>query len=210
MKLYTYYRSSASYRVRLALNIKKVDYDMITIDLSKGEQLSAEFKEINKSGLVPTLELEGGQRINQSTAIIDWLDQKFPSPSLLLNYTGSERALIQQIVNIIACDIHPLNNLRVLKYLVNTISISEQEKINWYHHWIHKGLSAIESIIADAPYAAGEQVTMADVYLVPQVYNAQRFNVDMTSFPKTLAVNMACQQLDSFIECLPENQPDAK
>ena len=210
MKLYSYYRSSASYRVRIVMNLKKIAYETEAINLASGEQLQTHFQAINNAKLVPVLELEDGQRITQSTAIIDYLEQHTPSLDLLSQKTSMERTLIQQIVNIIACDIHPLNNLRVLKYLSDTLSVSDEEKNQWYHHWIHKGFSAIEEQLVNSPFATGNNVSMADVYLIPQFYNANRFKLDMSTYPKIVSVCDACEQLEAFIDARPENQHDTK
>lgn len=208
MLLYSYFRSSAAYRVRIALNLKGIDYQQLPVNLVAGDQKSAEYLELNPQGLVPALRLESGEVIAQSTAILEWLEEAYPAKSLLPE-NAYGRASARAMVNGIACDIHPLNNLRVLKYLSAELRVSDEEKNNWYCHWIHEGFTSLEKQIKAAPYALGESVSLVDVYLVPQVFNALRFKVDLSSYPKIQAVYKACNTLDAFVQAAPENQPDA-
>jgi maleylpyruvate isomerase len=208
MELFSYFRSTAAYRVRIALNLKGLDYQLIPVDLAGGEQRGADYLALNPQGLVPALRLDDGQVISQSTAIIEWLEETCPSPALLPG-GSTERALIRGWVNTIACDIHPLNNLRVLNYLKNTLALDETAKTTWYHHWLQLGFEALEQQLVATPYCAGEQLSLADVYLIPQVFNARRFHFDMTPFPRIRAVCEACHQLEAFKRARPENQPDA-
>lgn len=213
MILYSYYRSSAAYRIRIALNLKKIDYDLEFVNLLKNEQQSDKYLSINPQGLVPALQLDDGNIINQSTAILEWLEENHPQPALLP--AGSyERAKVRAAVNSIACDIHPLNNLRVLKYLSGTLDATDEQKNTWYKHWISIGFAYIEQFIANngvknSHYSTGDTVSMLDVYLIPQVYNALRFEVDMSPFPNIIRVHRTCSELDAFLQASPEQQPDS-
>jgi maleylpyruvate isomerase len=208
MQLYSYFRSSAAYRLRIALNLKGVGYEQIPVNLIKGEQQSSEYLAVNRQGLVPALKLNDSQLLVQSGAILEWLDENFPEPAL--HPTDSlERAGVRGLCHIISCDIHPINNLRTLKYLTNELGISEEQKTQWYQHWIELGFEALEAQINATPYTCGRSVSMLDIYLVPQVYNALRFEQDMTRFPKILAVYNACNELYAFKTAAPEMQPDA-
>ncbi len=208
MELYSYFRSSAAYRARIALNLKGIEHTLAPVNLLKGEHKSDGYKTLQPQGLVPALKLDDGRVINQSTAIMEYLEARFPQPPLLPE-DAYEAAVVRGWVNLIACDIHPLNNLRVLKYLVHKLGVDDKAKLAWIAHWIHEGFTALESQISAAPYCFGERVTLADVYLVPQVYNALRFNIDMTAFPKINAVCDACNALAAFDKARPENQPDS-
>ncbi|MGH6665428.1 MAG: maleylacetoacetate isomerase [Pseudolabrys sp.] len=211
MKLYTYFRSSAAYRVRIALNLKGLPYEMAAIHLTKdgGQHRKAEFRAINPHMRVPALELPGGEVLAQSLAIIEYLDETHPKPPLL-PADAIERAKVRAIAQIVACDIHPLNNLVVLQYLKRTLKHEQAEIDTWYHHWVTAGFDAIETMIAPGPYACGAQVTLADVCLVPQVFNARRLKVPLDKFPKIVAVDAACLKLPAFDKARPENQPDAE
>ena len=211
MKLYSYFRSSAAYRVRIALNFKNVAYDMVPIHLQKdgGRHKSAEYRTINPQMRVPSLELPGGEVLVQSLAIINYLEETFPEPPLLPPDARS-RAHVRAIADIVACDIHPLNNLAPLNYLRDPLKQDQDAVRAWYRHWIHEGFAAIEALIKPGPYAFGPAVTLADVCLVPQVANAKRFKVPLDAFPKILAAEEACQQLPAFDKARPENQPDAE
>ena len=208
LKLYSYFRSSAAYRVRIALNYKQVDYETVGVNLVTGEQKSENYLSISAQGLVPALELESGAVISQSTAILDWLEDNYPAPKLYPT-DSLAKAQLRTLTNDIACDIHPLNNLRVLKYLKNELEVTEEQKSAWYHHWINEGFIAIECALRPAPYAMGSEPSMLDVFLVPQVFNALRFETDMTPYPKIMAAYAACNELGSFIAAAPQNQPDA-
>ena len=211
MKLYSYFRSSAAYRVRIALNLKGLPYEMAPIHLTKdgGQQRKPEFVALNPQMRVPALALSSGDVITQSLAIIEYLDDIHPEPPLLPP-DALERAHVRAIAQIVACDIHPLNNLVVLQYLKNTMQHAQPEIDAWYQHWVIAGFKTIEAMIAPAPFACGAQVTLADICLVPQVYNARRLNVPLDKFPKIVAVEAACLKLAAFDEAQPENQPDAE
>lgn len=211
IRLYDYFRSSAAYRVRIALNLKGLNYESIPVNLREGEQGGPDYVAVNAQGLVPTLET-GSTRLTQSLAICEYLDEAWPQTPLLPEDLG-ERARVRALAEIVACDIHPLNNLRVLKYLAGTFSVSEADKTRWYHHWIHEGFRAVETMLNDGEspgtYCHGESVTLADVCLVPQVYNAIRFGVDLDGYPAVRRVHEACERIPAFERARPENQPDA-
>jgi maleylacetoacetate isomerase len=211
VKLYSFSRSSAAYRVRIALNFKNVAYDMVPIHLQKdgGRHKSAEYRAINPQMRVPALELPGGEVLVQSLAIINYLEETFPEPPLLPPDARS-RAHVRAVADIVACDIHPLNNLAPLNYLRDPLKQDQEAVRTWYRHWIHEGFAAIEALIKPGPYAFGSAVTLADVCLVPQVANAKRFKVPLETFPKILGAEEACQQLPAFDKARPENQPDAE
>ena len=211
MKLYSYFRSSAAYRVRIALNLKGLLYEMDFVHLTKdgGRQHSAEFNAVNPAKLVPALRLDGGDVLTQSLAIIDYLDETHPQPPLL-PVDPVQRAKVRAVALTIACDIHPIDNLRVLQYLKRTLKHEQSDIDAWYHHWIIQGFNAIEAAIAPGPYCFGAQVTLADICLVPQVFNARRLKVPLELFPKIVAVESACLKLAAFDKARPENQPDAE
>jgi maleylacetoacetate isomerase len=211
LKLYSYFRSSAAYRVRIALNLKGLFYEIVPIHLTKegGQQRRPEFRAINPQMRVPTLELSGGEILTQSLAIIEYLDEIHPDPPLL-PADALERAKVRAIAQLVACDIHPLNNLIALQYLKRQFKHEQAEIDAWYHHWVIEGFTAIETMIAPAPYACGVQVTLADVFLVPQVFNARRLKVPLDKFPKIVAADAACLKLPAFDKARPENQPDAE
>ena len=211
MKLYSYFRSSAAYRVRIALNLKGLPYEMDFVHLTKdgGRQHSAEFNAVNPAKLVPALRLDSGDVLTQSLAIIDYLDETHPQPPLL-PVDPLQRAKVRAVALTIACDIHPIDNLRVLQYLKRTLKHEQSDIDAWYHHWIIQGFNAIEAAIAPGPYCFGSQVTLADICLVPQVFNARRLKVPLELFPKIVAVESACLKLAAFDKARPENQPDAE
>ena len=208
MKLYSYFRSSAAYRVRIALNVKAIDYDTAFINLKQGEQCTPEWLAVNPEGLVPVLEVSTTEKLTQSVAILEWIEETYPQPALLPD-SGYERAQVRSMVGQIACDMHPLNNLRILKYLTSDLHITEENKLNWYRHWINIGFTAFEKKLAGGLFCFGEQITLADVCLIPQVYNAIRFNVDLTPYPFIEKVYQHCMSLAVFIDASPEQQPDA-
>ena len=208
IELYSYHRSSAAFRVRIALNLKGLKYDITPVNLLTGEQRTDDYLKINPLGLVPALRINGGDVICQSTAILEFLDVEYPTTPLIPE-DHSAAARVRQIVNTIACDIHPLNNLRVLGYLAENIKVSEEEKSTWYYHWIREGFKAIEELIEGEQYCIGTQYTLADAYLIPQVYNALRFNVDMAEYPRISRVYDYCVQQSPFIDAMPENQADS-
>ena len=211
MKVYTYFRSSAAYRLRIALNLKGLSGDMVSIHLQKegGQNRKPEYRAINPQMRVPALKLDSGEVLTQSLAIIEYLDEVDPQPPLLPR-DPVQRAKVRALALTIACDIHPLNNLAPLRYLKNELG-QEQSKIDaWYHHWILEGFEALETMVRPGPYAFGGEVTLADVCLVPQIYNARRLKVPLERFPKLVAIDAACAKLPAFEQARPENQPDAE
>lgn len=196
LKLYTYWRSSASYRVRIALSLKGIPYEKVAINLLQSEQQGPAYKSHNPQGLVPLLKTDEGEQISQSVAILEWLEERYPQTPLLPE-TPLAKAKVRSLVNQIACDIHPLDNLRVLKYLTATLGVEEEAKLGWYRHWIQEGFQALEQQVF-APYCLGEQITLADVMLIPQIYNALRFEVDMTPYPKLNAIYQHCLTQPAF------------
>ncbi|MGB8745835.1 MAG: maleylacetoacetate isomerase [Pseudolabrys sp.] len=211
MKLFSYFRSSAAYRVRIALNLKELPYEIVPIHLTKdgGRQHTQEFRAINPLARVPALELSGGEVLTQSLAIIEYLDEIHPEPPLLPP-AALGRARARSIAQMIACDIHPLNNLIALQYLRRQLKHEQPDIDAWYHHWITQGFTAMEEMLDPAPYACGQHVTVADICLVPQVANARRLKVPLEKFPKIVAVDAACLKLPAFDKARPENQPDAE
>ena len=211
MKLYNYFRSSASYRVRIALALKGLDYDYMPVHLAKNEQLDPSYSALSSTGLVPLLQ-DGEHHINQSLAIIEYLEETHPTPALLPAFPA-ERARVRALALDVACEIHPLNNLRVLRYLVGDLKLSEDDKNRWYRHWVEQGLAAVERQL-ESPftgrYCHGETPTLADVVLVPQIFNAQRFNCQLSHVPKVMQVFEACMLLDAFSSTQPANCPDAQ
>jgi maleylacetoacetate isomerase len=211
VKLYTYFRSSAAYRVRIALNLKGLPYEMVPIHLTKdgGYQRKPEFRGVNPQMRVPALQLSSGEVLTQSLAIIEYLDDIEPEPPLL-PVDALARAKVRAIAQMVACDIHPLNNLVVLQYLKRMLKHDQPTIDTWYHHWVSEGFAAIEAMIAPSPYACGAHVTLADICLVPQVANARRLKVPLEAFPKIVAAEQACRKLPAFDKARPENQPDAE
>ncbi|CAM2878158.1 maleylacetoacetate isomerase [Pseudoalteromonas distincta] len=208
MKLYSYFRSSAAYRVRIALNLKAIDHELAIVNLLKSEQLGEEYLATNPQGLLPTLETDDGV-LAQSLAILEWLDETYPQLPLITG-TAWQKAQIRNLSFAIACDIHPVNNLRVLKYLSNELGIDDEAKNKWYRHWIEVSFEKIELMLNENDdYCFGTQPTLADICLVPQVFNAIRFNVDMSAYPKIAAIYEHCNKLAAFNDAAPQNQPDA-
>ena len=211
MKLYNYFRSSAAYRARIAVNLKGLQPENVFIHLLKNEQRADAYLKLNPQGLVPTL-VDGDQVITQSLAIIEYLDETHPEPPLLPG-SAADRARIRGIALTIACDIHPIDNLRVLRYLTGVLKVSEDEKNAWYAHWIREGLSAIETQIANDPrtgrFCHGDSPTLADVCLVPQLANARRGNIDVHDYPTLARIEQACNALPAFADAAPMEQPDA-
>jgi maleylacetoacetate isomerase len=211
VKLYSYFRSSAAYRVRIAFNLKGLSYETVPIHLQKegGQNLKPEYRAINPQMRVPALKLDSGELLTQSLAIVEYLDEVHPRPPLLPP-DPVDRAQVRAVAQLIACDIHPLNNVAPLRYLKNELS-QEQAKIDiWYHHWVLAGFDAIETMVRPGPYAFGADVTLADICLVPQVANARRLKVPLERFPKIVAIDAACATLPAFQKARPENQPDAE
>ena len=207
MKLYSYFRSSAAYRVRIALNLKQIDYDIVPVNLIKGEQRGESYAEVNPLGLVPSLEMDDGSIIHQSLAICEWLEAKYPGQALIPD-DAYEAAQVRACVLSIACDIHPINNLRILGYLENELNVDEKQKNDWYQHWVEEGFHAIEKTVTGTPFCFGTEPTLADVFLIPQVFNALRFKVDMQPFPRIKAVYDSCNKIQAFTDAHPDNQPD--
>ncbi len=210
MKLYNYLRSSASFRVRIALNLKGLPYDYISVHLAKGDHNKPEFAEVAAAGLVPLLELDDGTRLDQSLAMMEYLDETHPTPALL-PADALGRARVRALAQSIACEIHPLNNLRVLKYLVKDMGQSEEAKNAWYVHWCRTGLESFEKQLAQLPqstFCYGDTPTLADCCLVPQIFNAQRFNTPLDGLPRTMAAFDNCMKLDAFIKAGPKHCPD--
>jgi len=212
MELFNYFRSSASYRVRIALALKGLDYDYRAIHLQKNEQLGADYAAVSAARLVPTLR-DGDHLLTQSLAIIEYLDETHPDPALLPK-DALDRAWLRSLALSIACDIHPLNNLRVLRYLVNEMKLQETDKDRWYKHWVEQGLASVESILSRdsrvGRYCFGDSPGYADCFLVPQVANAQRMQCDLSHMPTIMRINAACLELEPFAAASPARQPDAE
>ncbi len=214
IKLYSYWRSSASYRVRIALNLKGLDYDLVPVHLTSGggEQHRDEFHALNPQALIPVL-VDGERIIRQSMAIVEYLDEAYEGERKLLPTTVRERARARALAQIVACDIHPLGNLRVLQYLEREFNTPQVERERWAQHWISEGFMAFESLLADNPstglFCEGDEPTLADICLVPQVYNAQRWSIDLKPFPLIRRISAECLKLAAFERARPENQPDA-
>ncbi len=209
MKLYNYFRSSASYRVRIALELKGLAYDYEVVHLVRGEQKKPEFAALTPERLVPLLQLQDGRRLTQSMAIIEYLDETHPVPPLLPR-DAAGRARVRALAQIVACEIHPLNNLRVLKYLVGELKLGDEAKNGWYRHWVRLGLESYEAHLAEQPgtFSHGDAPTLADCCLVPQIFNAQRFDCDLDGLPRTMAVYQACMALPAFQQAQPSSCPD--
>jgi len=213
LQLYSYWRSSAAYRVRIGLNLKGLEHEIIPVHLVRdgGQQHSIEYREINPQQLVPVL-LHGHRRLTQSLAILEYLDEVWPDRALLPS-TARERQRVRSLALLVACDIHPLNNLRVLQYLENEWNAPQPERDEWVRHWIVEGFAAAEAMLADHPstgeYCEGNLPGYADCCVIPQVYNARRFGVDMDQFPTMQRIEAACLALPAFDAARPERQPDA-
>ncbi|MCG7394682.1 maleylacetoacetate isomerase [Microvirga sp. ACRRW] len=207
MKLYTYFRSSAAYRVRIALNLKGVPYESVPVNLLKGEQREEAYGAVNPQKRLPALDI-GGTVLTQSPAILEYLDEAYPEPPLL-PVGAVNRAKVRAVASIIGCDIHPLNNLGPLNYLKKKLGHDQTSADAWYAHWVREGFDAIEALIEPGPYCFGQRVSLADIYLVPQVFNARRFDISLSNYPKIVAVDAACAELSAFQDAAPERQPDA-
>ncbi len=214
MKLHTYFRSSAAYRVRIALHLKGLDYEAVPVHLVRGggEHRQPAYLGLNPAGLVPALE-DAGQVLTQSLAIVEYLEETHPQPALL-PAAALDRARVRAIAQVIACDIHPVNNLRVLQYLTRELGASEEQKNAWYRHWVGVGMQAVEAMLAgDARTGAfchGDTPGLADCCLVPQVFNARRFNCPLDDLPTIRRIVDACEQLPAFQKAAPAAQPDAE
>ena len=210
MELYGYFRSSAAYRVRAALNVKGLDYSSIPISLLKGDHNSPDYLAKNPQGFVPYL-TDGDVGMGQSMAMLEYLEETYPATALLPK-DAAGRARVRQLSGIIACDIHPLDNLRVLKYIKSELGVSDDQKSAWYKHWVIEGFTAFETLLRDGKagdFCHGDGVTFADLCLVPQVYNARRFDCPLEDFPNIIRITDNCNRLEAFIKAQPENQEDA-
>jgi len=212
VELYTYFRSSAAFRVRIALNLKRLAYTAHTIHLRKGEQRAPGYLAVNPQGLLPALVVDG-QRLTQSLAILEFLEERHPEPALL-PADAFGRARVRALADLVACEIHPLNNLRTLEYLRGNLDQDEDGIAAWYRHWIADGLEKFEASLtqgdASGTYCHGEQPTIADCCLVPQIFNARRFDSDLSPYPRTTRIFDACMRLDAFQRAQPSAQPDAE
>lgn len=203
MQLYDYFRSSAAFRLRIALNLKGLKYESVPVNLVANEQREAGYLQLNPLGLVPALATAEGELLTQSVAILEWLEEQYPEPPLLpADPLG--RARVRAMVQTIACDIHPLNNLRVQRYLVDTLGADEKAKLAWYHHWIALGFAALEQQVTGDRYCYGDSPTFADACLLPQVFNARRFEQDLQPFPRLRAIAAHLEQLPAFAAATPE------
>ena len=211
MKLYTYFRSSAAFRVRIALNLKGLAYEPVFVHLAKGEHRAAAYAKVNPQALLPTLELDDGTRLTQSLAIIEYLDEAHPAKPLIpKDVLGKAR--VRSLSYLIASEIHPLNNLRVLQHLKRALGQNEDQVNTWYRHWIADGLAKLEAELTGArgKFCHGDTPTMADCCLVPQIFNAKRYQSDLAPYPNTMRVFDACMKLDAFDRAQPSRQPDAE
>jgi maleylacetoacetate isomerase len=211
IRLYSYWRSSAAYRVRLALNLKGLDYETVSVSLVPGESehRQDDYRKRNPQMLVPFLE-DGDFSTGQSMAILEYLEEAYPATQLLPD-SKEERAAVRSFCNSICCDIHPLNNLRVLLYLKGELGVSDEQRDAWYANWIHEGFRAAEIVsaanAAAGSFVFGESVTLAETCLIPQIYNARRFNVPLDDYPRLIAIDAHCAGLSAFADAVPENQP---
>lgn len=214
MKLYSYFRSSAAYRVRIALNLKGLAYETVPVHLLKegGQQFSPEYRALNPIALVPTL-IDGDFVLTQSLSILEYLEETYPLPALLPS-GAQDRARVRAIAQTIACDIHPLNNLRVLRYLKHELKADEEARNAWYRHWVSQGLAAVEKMLAGGArtgrYCHGDEPSLADACLVPQVANARRLDCDLSALPVIVRIDAACARLAAFEQASPARQPDAE
>jgi len=212
MRLYSFFRSSAAYRVRIALNLKGVAYETISVNLPGAEHLAAEFRAVNPQATIPTLEDDDGTVLWQSLAIIEYLDARFPSPRLI-PAAPVARARVQALAQLIACEIHPLNNLRVLKYLRGELELDEAAVSKWYSHWIAEALGPLETLVTrfgGGKYCYGDSLSLADVCLVPQMFNARRFSCDLTPYPTLVRIADALASEPAFAAAAPDRQLDAQ
>ncbi len=212
MKLYNYYRSSAAYRVRIALNLKGISWQHVGVHLLKAQHCSADYLKLNPAGLVPSLVADDGAVLTQSLAIMEYLEEAMPGSTRLLPKDPVDRAHVRALALALTADVHPLNNVRVLNYLTNELGVTSDQKNAWIAHWIEIGLEAFEQTLAQSNmsghFCFGDMPTLADAVLVPQVFSARRFNVDMTKYPRINAIDALCNTLPAFISAHPKNQPD--
>lgn len=210
--LYSYFRSSASYRVRIALNLKKLAYEYRAVHLRRGEQAQPAFRAVNPQGLVPTMVVDG-LVLTQSMAILDYVEERWPEPALL-PADPPGRARVQALAHLVACDVHPLNNLRVLRYLEAELGLGQEARQAWIHRWLREGFDALEALLTPEAgtgrFCHGRAPTLADICLVPQVFNAERFGFDMAPYPRVRAIVAACRALPAFAAADPARQPDAE
>jgi len=212
MKLYDYFRSSAAYRVRIALNLKGLAYDPVFVHLAKGEHRKPEYGKVNPQALLPTLVLDDGTQLTQSLAIIEYLEEKHPQPALLPK-DALGRARVRSLSDLIACEIHPLNNLRTLQHLKRALGQNEEQINSWYRHWIADGLAKLEADLSRGGrgrFCHGDAPTMADCCLVPQIFNAKRYQSDLAPYPSVMRIFDACMKLEAFDRAQPSKQPDAE
>ena len=216
LTLYTYFRSSAAFRVRIALALKGLAHDSAFVHLVRdgGQHRSAAYRAINPQQLVPALRTEDGDVLAQSLAIMEYLDEAYPDAPALLPTDALGRARVRALAQVVACEVHPLNNLRVLHYLTHTLGVSEAQKTTWYQHWVHEGLSALETMLtqhsATGRFCHGDTPTLADCCLVPQIFNAQRFKVSLDGLPRTMGAFEACMALPAFQQAQPSACPDSE
>jgi maleylpyruvate isomerase len=211
MRLYSFFRSSAAYRVRIALNLKGVDYEVVSVNLASNRHRDAEFRTLNPQATIPTLD-DDGTVLWQSLAIIDYLDSRFPAPRLI-PLEPVARARVQALAQLIVCEMHPLNNLRVLKYLRRELALDEVAVSKWYAHWIAEGFGALETLVtrfSGGRYCHGDALSVADVCLVPQVYNARRFACDLAPYPTLVRIADGLAAEEAFARAAPAQQPDAE
>ncbi|MEX0623340.1 maleylacetoacetate isomerase [Saccharospirillum sp.] len=212
LTLHSYFRSSAAFRVRIALNLKGLDYDQIPVNLLKGEHRLDAHRSRNPQGLVPVLETDSGNALSQSMAICEYLEERYPEPPLMPESLEA-RARVRSLAMLVACEMHPLNNLSVLAYLTNELGVDEATKLAWYQHWVAKGFTALEARLAHEPetgsFSHGDTPTLADVFLVPQMFNAERFKCDVTPYPTLVRIATHCRNLPEFKNAAPAQQPDA-
>lgn len=212
MKLYDYFRSSAAYRVRIALNLKGLPAERVFVHLAKGEHKEQDFAAVNPQKLVPVLE-DGDIRVIQSLAIMEYLEETHPEPPLL-PADPAGRARVRALAQIVACEIHPLNNLRVLNYLTGELELTEEIKLAWYRHWMAEGLGSLEALLANSPdtgrFCHGGAPGLADACLVPQLFNARRFDCPLSGYPTLLRIDAECAALPAFADAAPGLQPDAE
>ena len=212
MKLYNFFRSGTSHRTRIAMNLKGLDYEYVAVALGKEEHLQAAFQAVNPQGLVPALVLDDNTTLIQSPAILEWLEEEFPQNPLLPT-NALARAHVRALAAIVGCDIHPINNRRILQYLRNELQQPEEEVLKWCARWISAGFTAMEEMLAAdsqrGDFCYGNTPSMADVYLIPQVESARRFNVDLSPYPNIVAIDAHCAQIKAFADAAPLQQPDA-
>ncbi len=212
LKLHTFFRSGTSHRLRIALNLKGLTAEHVAVDLRKEKHLDAAFKALNPQGLVPVLEVDDQLVLTQTPAIIEWLEERHPEPALLPADIDA-RAHVRALAAVVGCDIHPINNRRILEYLRHQLKLDEPAILRWCSEWITAGFDAYDALLKShgqsGPYSWGDRPTLADVYLIPQIESARRFNVDMARWPRLQAIDAACAQLEAFQKAAPAVQPDA-